>query len=112
MQDRKRCHFQQGDACNLPLDLGQFGCVVGANLVCRLPDPMDFLNRVPGLVASGGVLVLTTPASWDPAFTPKVTFVLCNKSFFFFFYTLFSKDQPYFILDQWTGLILVGPMAP
>ncbi|XP_041467987.1 uncharacterized protein LOC121418274 [Lytechinus variegatus] len=69
--DRKRCHFQQGDACNLPLDLGLFGCVVGANLICRLPDPMDFLNRVPGLVASGGLLVLTTPASWDTEFTPK-----------------------------------------
>ncbi|XP_071485595.1 uncharacterized protein [Diadema antillarum] len=69
--DRKRCHFQQGDACNLPLDLGQFGCVVAANLICRLPDPMDFLNRVPGLVASGGVLILTTPASWMEEYTPK-----------------------------------------
>ncbi|XP_022107872.1 uncharacterized protein LOC110988544 isoform X2 [Acanthaster planci] len=69
--DRTRVHFQQGDACNLPLDIGQFGCVVAANLTCRLPNPYDFLNRLPNLVAPGGILMLTTPCTWLEQFTPK-----------------------------------------
>lgn len=39
LQDRSRCHFKEGDACDLPEDIGQFGCVLAANLICRLPDP-------------------------------------------------------------------------
>ncbi|XP_033630196.1 uncharacterized protein LOC117292297 [Asterias rubens] len=69
--DRSRLQFQQGDACNLPLDLGQFGCVIGANLTCRLPNPYDFLNRLPSLIAPGGILMLTTPCTWLDEFTPK-----------------------------------------
>jgi 2-polyprenyl-3-methyl-5-hydroxy-6-metoxy-1,4-benzoquinol methylase len=61
-----RCTFEQGDACALRDDLGSFGCVLGANLICRLPDPLAFINRTASLVAPGGVLVLTTPwyVSW------------------------------------------------
>ncbi|XP_078726862.1 uncharacterized protein LOC144943361 [Lampetra fluviatilis] len=69
--DRGRCSFMQADACALPRDLGTFGCVLAANLLCRLPDPMAFLNRVPGLVAPGGVLVITAPYTWLESFTPK-----------------------------------------
>lgn len=69
--DRGRLSFYQGDACNLPSDLGQFGCVLAANLVCRLPNPYQFLDRLPSLVAPGGVLVITSPYSWLEEFTPK-----------------------------------------
>lgn len=69
--DRSRLSFYQGDACNLPSDLGQFGCVLAANLVCRLPNPYQFLDRLPSLVAPGGVLVITSPYSWLEEFTPK-----------------------------------------
>ncbi|XP_038074631.1 uncharacterized protein LOC119742594 [Patiria miniata] len=69
--DCSRVQFQQGDACSLPLDLGQFGCVVAANLTCRLQNPYDFLNRLPNLVAPGGILMLTTPCTWLAQFTPK-----------------------------------------
>ena len=74
-QDRSRLSFYQGDACNLPSDLGQFGCVLAANLVCRLPNPYQFLDRLPSLVAPGGVLVITSPYSWLEEFTPKVIFL-------------------------------------
>ena len=74
-QDRSRLSFYQGDACNLPSDLGQFGCVLAANLVCRLPNPYQFLDRLPSLVAPGGVLVITSPYSWLEKFTPKVIFL-------------------------------------
>jgi len=69
--DRSRLSFYQGDACNLPGDLGQFGCVLAANLVCRLPNPYQFLDRLPSLVAPGGTLVITSPYSWLEEFTPK-----------------------------------------
>lgn len=69
--DRSRLSFFQGDACNLPSDLGQFGCVLAANLICRLPNPYQFLDRLPSLVAPGGILVITSPYSWLEEFTPK-----------------------------------------
>lgn len=69
--DRSRTKFIQGDACNLSSDLGQFSCVVAANLICRLPNPYKFLERLPHLVAPGGLLVLTTPCTWLTQFTPK-----------------------------------------
>lgn len=69
--DRSHVSFYQGDACNLPSDLGQFGCVLAANLICRLPNPYQFLDRLPSLVAPGGILVITSPNSWLEEFTPK-----------------------------------------
>lgn len=71
-QDRSRVSFSHGDACNLPEDLGEFGCVLAANLVCRLPNPYQFLDRLPSLVAPGGTLIITSPYSWCEQFTPKV----------------------------------------
>lgn len=61
----------QGDACDLPSNLSQFDAVLAANLVCRLPEPMKFFDRLPSLVKPGGVLVLVSPHSWLEAWTPK-----------------------------------------
>ncbi|XP_068682598.1 uncharacterized protein [Montipora capricornis] len=69
--DRSRVSFYHGDACNLPSNLGQFGCVLAANLVCRLPNPYQFLDRLSSLVAPGGTLVITSPYSWFEQYTPK-----------------------------------------
>lgn len=63
--------FRQGDACVLPADLGTFDCVHAANLLCRLPDPMALVRRLPDLVRPGGALVLATPCSWLEEFTPR-----------------------------------------
>lgn len=71
-QDRSRVRFQYGDACNLPSDLGQFGAVLAANLICRLPEPMGFFNRLKDLVLPTGILVITSPYSWLEQYTPKV----------------------------------------
>ena len=62
----------QGDACNLPSDLGHFGCILAANLIDRLHTPSDFLDRLPGLVAPNGIVVLTSPYTWLEQFTEKV----------------------------------------
>ena len=73
--DRARTHFQQGDAQNLPADLGTFDVVLAANLLCRLPDPMQLIRRLPSLVQSGGQLLLTTPFTWLADFTAKENWI-------------------------------------
>lgn len=67
--DRKRVEFLVADATDLP-PLGSFDAVLAANLICRLPEPRKFLERLPSLVKSGGQLLLATPFSWLEEFTP------------------------------------------
>ena len=69
--DRARARFRVGDAMELPADLGAFDLVLGANLVCRLPEPRRFLRQLPRLVKPGGQLLLTTPFTWLEQFTPR-----------------------------------------
>ena len=71
-KDRNRVTFQRADACDLPESLGQFGIVLAANLICRLHNPQAFLNLLPRLVASGGILVITAPYTWQEEFCDKV----------------------------------------
>lgn len=66
-----RVDFEQGDACDLREDLGTFDLILMANLVCRLPDPMKLIDRLPKLVAPRGLIVFTTPFTWMEEFTPK-----------------------------------------
>ncbi|MEY5012447.1 MAG: hypothetical protein RLZ22_1225 [Verrucomicrobiota bacterium] len=68
--DSERTRFQHGDAMNLPSSLGSFDRVHAANLICRLPEPMRFLDRLPSLINHGGELVLATPCTWLSEFTP------------------------------------------
>ena len=70
-----RITFQQGDAMDLPEDLGQFDIVLAANLICRLPDPMKFLSRLPSLMKPGGLLILNTPLTWLEEFTPEINWI-------------------------------------
>lgn len=62
--------FEQGDAMNLRDDLGSFDLVHAANLLCRLPEPRKFLDRLPDLVNPGGKFVISTPATWMSEYTP------------------------------------------
>lgn len=75
-------NFRVGDAMSLPstADLGSpggFDAVLLANLLCRLPKPIDLLRRLAGadgsgaLVAPGGLLLITSPYSWKAEFTPR-----------------------------------------
>lgn len=76
--ERTRCRFFQGDAMDLPESLGQFDAVLAANLLCRLPDPTKFLDRLPSLVRPGGQLAITTPCTWMEEFTPRDAW-LCSS---------------------------------
>ena len=68
---RDRVTFEQGDAQYLRENLGTFDAVLACNLVCRLPDPMRFLGRLPGLVRPGGLVFFTTPFTWLESHTPS-----------------------------------------
>jgi len=73
--DVDRLRFVQGDACNIPHTIGPFDVVLAANLLCRLPDPQRFLQRLPTLVKPGGIVVLVSPYSWLEAWTPKPNWI-------------------------------------
>lgn len=69
---KARTKFLQGDACNLDeKELGQFDSIVMANLICRLPRPMDCLDSLSRMVKPGGMVVMTTPFSWLEEFTNR-----------------------------------------
>ncbi|KAJ8309578.1 hypothetical protein KUTeg_014452 [Tegillarca granosa] len=120
--DCSRTSFEQGDACNLRHDLGQFGCVLAANLICRLHQPFKFLDRLSDLVAPGGILVITSPYTWLTEFTDKSTwlggykdkdnepvtgFMTLKRVLGKNFDLLDDQDMPFFIREtarknQWT----------
>ncbi len=66
-----RVSFEQGDAQDLPAELGDFDLVLMANLIDRLEDPLRCLERLPTLVRPGGCMIITSPYTWLPEFTPK-----------------------------------------
>jgi len=69
-------HFEQGDACALPDDLGMFDLVLMANLIDRLPDPAKCLARLPHLIAAGGALIITSPYTWLEEYTPRAKWLV------------------------------------
>jgi putative 4-mercaptohistidine N1-methyltranferase len=79
--DRTRVVFEQGDAMGFPgpqsriRDPKSFEVVLAANLLCRLPEPMRLIERLPGLVKPGGQLLLTTPFTWLEEFTPQARWI-------------------------------------
>ena len=69
--DRKRVEFAQGDACNLPINLGTFQVALLANLIDRLPSPTKCLDDIANFLSPGGVMVITSPYTWMEQFAPK-----------------------------------------
>jgi len=111
--DGGRLLFRQGDAMNLPEDLGAFDRVHAANLICRLLDPTRLLERLPSLVKPGGELVLATPCTWLEEFTPRNHWPVTNTLDWLSarlerdFSLLRSTDEPFLIREtarkfQWT----------
>ncbi|MEB3327704.1 MAG: 5-histidylcysteine sulfoxide synthase [Candidatus Sericytochromatia bacterium] len=69
--DRARLRFERADAHHPPATWGRFNAVLIANLVDRLHAPRTCLRALEELVAPGGLLVVTTPYTWLPDFTPR-----------------------------------------
>lgn len=111
--DASKTRFLQGDAMDLPADLGSFDRVHAANLLCRLPEPKRLLDRLPSLVATNGELVLATPCTWLEEFTPQEnwptagTFDWLEKSLSPDFTLMRRAEEPFLIREtarkfQWT----------
>jgi putative 4-mercaptohistidine N1-methyltranferase len=69
--DRTRVKFERGDAVHLRSDLGIFDVVLMANLIDRVNDPAKCLAQLPGLLKPGGQLIITSPYTWLPEYTPR-----------------------------------------
>jgi putative 4-mercaptohistidine N1-methyltranferase len=69
--DSGRLQFEVGDAQELRDHLGAFDVLLMANLIDRLTDPVRCLTRLSGLVNPRGQLIITSPYTWLPDFTPR-----------------------------------------
>lgn len=109
----ERVHFEVGDAMDLRPELGEFDRVHAANLLCRLPEPVRLLDRLPALVKPGGELVLATPCTWLVDYTPPEnwptgsTFDWLKERLGSDFDLLDTADEPFLIREtarkfQWT----------
>jgi len=103
--DPARVHFETGDAMTLRNDLGAFDRVHAANLLCRLPEPLRLLDRLPALVRPGGELILATPCTWLAEFTPPEnwppgsTFDWLQHQLGSHFDLVSSQDEPFLIRE-------------
>jgi 5-histidylcysteine sulfoxide synthase/putative 4-mercaptohistidine N1-methyltranferase len=66
-----RVQFFQADACNLPEKFGGYDLVLAANLIDRIYSPRSFLTAIHERMNPGGLLVLTSPYTWQEEFTNK-----------------------------------------
>jgi len=73
--DPERLRFLQGDAHQLDFLDGPFDCVLAANLLCRLQEPVRFIDQLKGMVRQGGELVMLTPATWSEEWTPMEAWI-------------------------------------
>ncbi|MDB6031048.1 MAG: uncharacterized protein JWM16_1386 [Verrucomicrobiales bacterium] len=69
--ERERVTFLQGDAQTIPASIGQFDVVLMANLIDRLQNPMQCLIGIEPCIQAGGQLIITSPYTWLPEYTPK-----------------------------------------
>jgi len=68
---KHRVSFWQGDACNLKPNFNSYDLIMATNLIDRLYNPKLFLDTVHERLNSGGVLILTSPYTWQEHFTKK-----------------------------------------
>ncbi len=69
--ERKKVAFWQADACNLKPIYKDFDLIFGGNLIDRLYDPKKFLDSLSERLNEGGMLILTSPYTWQEESTPK-----------------------------------------
>ena len=70
-EERKKVSFWQADACNLKPIFKGFDLIFAGNLIDRLYDPQKFLDSLPDRLNKGGILILSSPYTWQEESTPK-----------------------------------------
>lgn len=68
---KDRVSFWQGDACNLKPNFNSYDLVMATNLIDRLYNPRLFLQSVDERLESEGILILTSPYTWQESSTKK-----------------------------------------
>jgi 5-histidylcysteine sulfoxide synthase/putative 4-mercaptohistidine N1-methyltranferase len=67
----KKVSFWQGDACNLKPNFQGYDLIMATNLIDRLYNPKLFLESVAERLNSDGILMLTSPYTWQESSTKK-----------------------------------------
>ena len=68
---REKVSFWQGDACNLKPNFQGYDLIMATNLIDRLYNPRLFLQDVDKRLNEEGILVLTSPYTWQESSTQK-----------------------------------------
>lgn len=68
---KERVSFWQGDACNLKPNFNSYDLIIATNLIDRLYNPRLFLETIDERLNENGVLILTSPYSWQENSTKK-----------------------------------------
>jgi putative 4-mercaptohistidine N1-methyltranferase len=67
----ERVAFWQGDACNLKAHYRGYDLVFAGNLLDRLYAPRKFLESLYDRLEPGGMLILSSPYTWQEESTPR-----------------------------------------
>jgi len=68
---KDKISFWQGDACNLKPNFNSYDLVLAKNIIDRLYNPKLFLDSVHERLENNGILVLTSPYTWQESSTKK-----------------------------------------
>ena len=68
---KDKVSFWQGDACNLKSNFNSYDLVIATNLIDRLYQPRLFLDTIEMRLNKDGILVITSPYTWQESSTKK-----------------------------------------
>ena len=70
-KEADKVSFWQADACNLKPIFKEFDLIFAGNLIDRLYDPQKFLESMAARLNDKGLLILTSPYTWQEESTAK-----------------------------------------
>ena len=68
---KDKVSFWQGDACNMKPNFSSYDFIMATNLIDRLYEPKLFLQSAHERLNSDGVLMITSPYTWQESSTKK-----------------------------------------
>ena len=68
---KEKVSFWQGDACNMKPNFKSYDLVMATNLIDRLYNPRLFLDTIDERLNEDGILVITSPYTWQESSTKK-----------------------------------------
>lgn len=68
---KEKVSFWQGDACNMKPNFESYDLVMATNLIDRLYNPRLFLDTIEKRLNKDGILVITSPYTWQESSTQK-----------------------------------------